>query len=82
LKAKLESLSGPQFDDAYISAMLKDHKKDASDFKEEAQHTQNPAQQAAQQGAQVIDQHLQMIQQIVQSHNVSNGKGKTSTAGQ
>jgi putative membrane protein len=82
-KAKLQSLSGAQFDDAYIKLMLKDHKKDASDFKDEAQHTQNPnLQQATLQGAQVIDQHLQLIEQIAQSHNISNGKGKTTGAGQ
>jgi putative membrane protein len=82
-KAKLESLSGTQFDDAYIRMMLKDHKKDASDFKTEAQNAQNPAvQQAAQQGGQVIDQHLQMIEQIAQNHNVTMGKGKNASAGQ
>ena len=79
-KTKLQSLSGAQFDDAYIRTMLKDHKKDASDFKEEAQRTQNPAlQHAAQQGSQVIDQHLQMIEQIAQSHNITGGKGKSSS---
>jgi len=78
-KARLESLSGKQFDDAYIRAMLKDHKQDASEFKTEAQNAQNPAvQQAAQQGSQVIDQHLQMIEQIAQSHNVTSGKGRNS----
>jgi putative membrane protein len=82
-KAKLESLSGTQFDDAYIRMMLKDHKKDASEFKAEAQNAQVPAvQQAAQQGGQVIDQHLQMIEQIAQSHNITNGKGKMSSSGQ
>jgi putative membrane protein len=81
-KAKLQSLSGTEFDNEYIKLMLKDHKKDAAEFKEEAQRTQNPAvQQAAQQGSQVIDQHLQLIEQIAQSHNVTNAKGKTSGTG-
>ncbi|MBV8438520.1 MAG: DUF4142 domain-containing protein, partial [Silvibacterium sp.] len=81
--ATLQSLSGTAFDNEYIKCMLKDHKKDAAEFKEEAQHTQNPAvQQAAQQGSQVIDQHLQLIEQIAQSHNVTNGKGKSSGSGQ
>lgn len=72
LMAKLQGMNGPQFDDAYIQAMVKDHKKDLSEFKEEADTTQNPnLKQAAQQGAQVISQHLAMIQQIAQSHNVS-----------
>lgn len=69
--AKLQGLSGDQFDNAYIDAMLKDHKKDLSDFRQEADNTQNPTvKQAAQQGAQVIDQHLQLIQQIAKTHNV------------
>lgn len=69
--AKLNSLSGPEFDKAYIAAMVKDHKKDLSDFRAEAQNTQDPTvKQAAQQGAQVIDQHLQMIEQIAKVHNV------------
>lgn len=69
--AKLSSLSGAQFDNAYIKAMVKDHKKDLSDFKQEAQNTQNPQlKQAVQQGAQVIDQHLQLAEQMAKSHNV------------
>jgi putative membrane protein len=68
--AKLNSLSGPEFDKAYIVAMVKDHKKDLSDFRAEAQNTQNPAvKQLAQQGAQVIDQHLQMAEQLAKAHN-------------
>ncbi len=82
LYAKLQALSGKQFDNAYIVAMVKDHKKDAEDFKSEAQQTQNPAvKQAAQQGSQVIDQHLQMIDKIAESHNLMNGKGKTDGVG-
>ena len=82
-KTKLESLSGTQFDNEYIKCMLKDHKKDAEEFKTEAQNAQNPeVKQAAQQGAEVIDQHLQMIEQIAQSHNVTNGKGKNASSGQ
>ena len=76
LLAKLQSLSGPQFDDAYIKAMLKDHKKDESAFKMEAEQAQNPAiRQAAQEGEQVIAGHLQMIEQIAQAHNVQASKG-------
>jgi putative membrane protein len=73
LVAKLQSLSGAQFDDAYIKAMVKDHRKDSSDFQQEAQNTQNPAlKQVTQQGGQVIDQHLQMIEQIAKTHGVKS----------
>src|SRR5258705_4131123 len=72
LIAKLEGLSGPQFDEAYIQAMVKDHKEDLKEFKDEGQAAQNQnVKQAAQQGAGVISQHLQLIQQIAQSHNVA-----------
>ncbi len=83
LQAKLESLSGQQFDEAYIKAMVKDHKQDLREFKDEAQTTQDPnLKQAAQQGAGVISQHLQMIEQIAQSHNVTTGKSKGSSGAQ
>ncbi len=72
LVAKLEGLSGQQFDEAYIQAMVKDHKQDLKEFKNAAQTTQNPnVKQVAQQGVGVISQHLQMIQQIAQNHNVT-----------
>ena len=84
LIAKLEALSGQQFDEAYIQAMVKDHKQDLREFKDAAQTAQNPnVKQAAQQGAGVISQHLQMIQQIAQAHNVqTDGKeGKEGKEG-
>jgi putative membrane protein len=75
LIAKLDTLSGPQFDNAYIQAMVKDHKHDLSDFQDEAQTAQNPnLKQAAQQGSTVISQHLQIIKQIAQNHNVTAEK--------
>jgi putative membrane protein len=81
LIAKLEALSGPQFDEAYIQAMVKDHKQDLKDFKDAAQTAQNPnVKQAAQQGAGVISQHLQMIQQIARTHNVAIDGKKASSS--
>jgi putative membrane protein len=72
LMAKLSSLSGDQFDQEYIKAMVKDHKQDLKDFKDQAQMTQNPnLQKLTQMGANVVAQHLQMIEQIAQAHNVS-----------
>jgi putative membrane protein len=77
---KLQGLSGQQFDDAYITAMVKDHKKDQEDFKSEVSQTQNPQlKQVAQQGDEVIGQHLQMIEQIAKSHNLMNDKGKMTS---
>lgn len=68
---KMENLSGRQFDDAYIKYMVKDHKKDLSDFRDTANRTQNTQlKTAAEHGAQVIQQHLQDIEQIAKNHNV------------
>jgi len=75
---KLQGLSGQQFDTEYIQAMLKDHKEDLKQFKNEAQMAQDPnVKQIAQQGSTVIQQHLQLIEQIAQAHNVPvEDKGK------
>jgi putative membrane protein len=80
LMAKLQLLSGTEFDNAYITAMVKDHKKDVDDFKNELQQTQNPElKQVVQQGGEVIDHHLAMIDQIAQSHNLMTAKGKLAS---
>jgi putative membrane protein len=74
LLAKLQALSGPDFDKAYVKQMLKDHKQDEKDFKEEAQMATLPdVKDAATKGYQIISMHLQMIQQIAQSNGVAAG---------
>lgn len=71
LLAKLQGMSGAQFDDAYIKAMVKDHKDDQSQFRQEADNTQNPQlKEAAQQGSQVITEHLHLAEQMAKAHNV------------
>ncbi|HLZ43666.1 MAG TPA: DUF4142 domain-containing protein [Candidatus Sulfotelmatobacter sp.] len=42
-KARLEKLSGEQFDRAYMSDMVKDHKKDVAEFARESQSSKDPA---------------------------------------
>lgn len=72
---KMKSLSGDAFDQAYIKDMVKDHKSDVNEFKQEAQSTQNPQlKQFATEGGHAIESHLQQIQQIAQS------KGTTQKA--
>jgi putative membrane protein len=77
---KLQGLSGDAFDRAYIEMMLKDHKQDLKDFKDEAQTTQNPTvRQIAERGSNIISQHLQLIEQIAKNHNVAvDAKGSES----
>ena len=71
---KMEALSGSQFDTQYLTMMLKDHKKDLKEFKDEAISAQNPnVRQVAQQGASVISQHLQLIEQVAKNHNIDTG---------
>jgi putative membrane protein len=67
--AKLEALSGPDFDKAYIKTMVKDHQQDEKDFKEESQLATIPeVKEAAMAGEHVINSHLQMIEQIAQNN--------------
>jgi putative membrane protein len=71
-KTKLEMLSGKTFDDAYISAMVKDHQDDLQAFKNEAANgTSAAVKRAARQGETVVSQHLEMIRKIAQAHNVT-----------
>lgn len=73
--AKLSALSGDEFDKAYIKDMLKDHRQDEKDFKQEAENASNPdLKSLASQGEQMISQHLQMIEQIAQKNNVVASK--------
>jgi len=70
--AKLQGLSGPAYDEAYIRDMVKDHKQDLSEFQTEASSGQDQTvKDVANQGSKVIAQHLQMIQQIAKDQNVN-----------
>jgi putative membrane protein len=52
--------------------MVKDHKKDLSDFQMEASAGQDAAvKDAANQGSQIISQHLQMAQQLAKDQNIN-----------
>jgi putative membrane protein len=63
--AKLQTLSGADFDKAYMAAMVKDHKKDLSDFKAEASSTQNGGvRDLATNGAKTIQTHLEAAQSV------------------
>lgn len=69
--AKLQTLSGPQFDQEYIRTVEKAHEKDVKSFNQAAQTAQDASlQRTAQVDAPVIQQHLKAIQQIAQAHQV------------
>jgi putative membrane protein len=72
---KMKGLSGDAFDQAYIKDMVKDHKKDDSEFKQEAQATQNPQlKQLVMQSSQIIESHLQAAEQLAQSKGAAKEK--------
>jgi putative membrane protein len=69
--AKLQALSGPAYDEAYIKDMVKDHKQDLNEFQMEASSGQDQTvKDAANQGSKVIAHHLQMAQQLAKDQNV------------
>ena len=75
LIAKMQSLSGSAYDQAYVKDMVKDHKQDLSEFQAEASNGQDPnVKDAANQGSKMIAQHLQMAQQLAKDQNVVASK--------
>lgn len=77
LIAKLEALSGPQFEEEYLRTVVKDHQQDVKDFKAESESAQDPTlQQAAKQDEGVLQSQLQVIEQIAQKHNVTMAENR------
>jgi putative membrane protein len=69
--ARLQGLSGDDFDTEYIKAMVKDHEDDLRDFQSEAQMALNPnVKVVAQRGQTVISEHLLLIGQVAKNHSV------------
>ena len=72
LMAKLEGLSGSQFDEEYLKAVMKIHRQDVKDFQVESEAAEDPnLKQTAQQEESLISQHLEAIERIAQAHNVA-----------
>jgi len=70
--AQLASLSGPDFDTAYIMAMAKEQQKTLRAFKDEENNAQSPGlQQAAKADEPVLTQHYEILQKLAQAHNVT-----------
>jgi putative membrane protein len=70
--AELASLTGPDFDTAYIMAMAKEQQKDLRAFKDEENNAQSPGlQQAAKADEPVLSQHYEVLQKLAQAHNVT-----------
>jgi putative membrane protein len=64
-KAALEKLSGEQFDQAYMKDMVKDHKKDVSDFRRESRTAPDPdVKKFAAQTLPTLEDHLKQAESI------------------
>lgn len=75
---KLAKLSGAQFDRAYMSHMVDDHKKDVSDFKKEASSGKDSDVKAfASKTLPTLEEHLKLAQQT----NDAVKKGGSSASG-
>ena len=73
---KLSGLSGDAFDQEYVTAMVKDHRKDLHEFRMQQSATSNPDLKAAiSQAEPVISQHLKMIQGIAQQKGIAVPEG-------
>ena len=70
--AKLEALSGPQFDAEYIQAMAHEQQHSLKAFQEEVKQSQSSAAgQAAKMDEPVLSQHLQILEKLAAAHNVA-----------
>ena len=75
LIGKMQALSGPAYDQAYIKDIVREHKHDLSEFQMEASNGHNPSvKDAAMQGSKAISEHLQMAEQLAKDQNVDLAK--------
>jgi len=62
---RISTLEGDQFDKAYIDEMVKDHKEDLGEFREEANAAKDPDLKAlVAKAIPIIKQHLQHIEKV------------------
>jgi putative membrane protein len=80
-KARLEKLSGEQFDRAYMADMVKDHRTDVAEFAHESKVGKDPAVKSfAEQTLPTLREHLKQAEQIAPQPKTT--KKSTSGAGQ
>ena len=69
---KLNGLSGDEFDTEYLTAMVKDHRKDLREFRMELANAQDPAlRDAVEKGEKVIHEHLEMADKLAREKGIS-----------
>lgn len=82
LRVRLSKLSGPQFDHAYIQAMVTDHRKVVNEFRHESQMGKDPEVKAfASKTLPTIEEHLKLAQDankaVGTSGTLDKAKAKT-----
>lgn len=61
---RLAALSGSKFDQAFVKAMVKDHRKDIAEYEKEAKASNGPAASYAQASLPTLRKHLQLAQSL------------------
>lgn len=75
LIGKMQGLTGPAYDQAYLKDVVKDHKQGLSEFKLEVSNGLDVGvKNVALQGSKTIQDHLQMAQQLAKDQNVDQAK--------
>ena len=75
-KARLEKLSGAQFDKAYMRDMVKDHQKDVAEFERESKMAKDPAVKSfAEQALPTLRDHLKEAQKIAPKQQTAKTSG-------
>jgi putative membrane protein len=78
-KAKLEKLSGEQFDKAYMQDMVKDHKTDVSEFERASKSAKDPAvKNFATETLPILQEHLREAQRIAPMQKAASSSTKSS----
>lgn len=74
-KARLEKLSGEQFDRAYMTDMVKDHKTDVAEFAQESKNAKDPAVKSfAQETLPTLREHLKEAEKIAPTQKTASAK--------
>ncbi len=81
-KARLEKLSGKDFDRAYMRDMVKDHTKDVNEFQNEANNGKDPdIKNFASETAPKLQEHLSMAQQVAGQAGSASGSSSIGSGG-
>ena len=82
LKDRLEKLSGPAFDRAYMQAMVRDHKKDVNEFRRESTSATDPdVKRFAAKTLPTLEDHLKLAQDTGRAVGTSGTTTAKKTTG-